>query len=329
MNRFGLRGSLIAFTALVGLALTPSFAFAQHGGGGGHSGGGGGGFHGGGGSYGGGSFHGGGSYGGGSYGGSRGVEGGYRGGEGASRGGGFEGGASRGGYSRGGSEAGRGSSSEASRSSNIRPAINDGQWHSFGNGASASHTTSAASANSGRGSTAAGNSNLMARNAGTSDGAWHSFGGSRSEAGLVGGTTRGGSEFNRGYGYGGYGYRGGWGGYGWGGYGWRGGWGCCGWGWGGLGFGWGFWGFGFGWPYWGWGWGPAWGAWGPYGYNPYWYAPLAYNYGYPDYSLDWSNNPPPYRPDAAPSTQGSQQQDSADDWIAPSSDSSLVPDSGM
>ena len=145
MNRFGLRGSLVAFTALLGLVLIPGFAFAQHGGGGGHSGGGGGGgFHGGGGSYGGGSFHGG-SYGGGSY---RGSEGGFRGNEGGSRGsegssrGSFEGG-SRGGYSRsGGSEAGRGVNSEGSRSSNIRPAVNDGQWHSFGNGASAGHASS-------------------------------------------------------------------------------------------------------------------------------------------------------------------------------------------
>jgi hypothetical protein len=159
----------------------------------------------------------------------------------------------------------------------------------------------------------------MARNAGTSDGAWHSFAGSRGEAGL-GGTRGGVSGFDRG-GFGGEGFRGGFGGYGW-----RGGWG-----WGGLGFGWGFWGFGFGWPYWGWGgfWGPGWVAWNPYWYNPYWYAPLAYTYDYPDYSLDWSNNPPPYRPDATPSTQGSQQQGSAADWIAPWSGNSLVLDSSM
>jgi hypothetical protein len=314
MNRFRLRGSLIAFAALLGLALTPSLAFAQHGGGGGHSGGGGGGFHGGGGSYGGGSFHGG-SYGGGGY---RGDGGGYRGGEGVSRSGGFEGGASRGGYSRGGgAEAGRGLSSDASRSSNIRPAINDGQWHSFGSGATAGHSASATSTGAGRSSTGGTNSNLMARNAGVSDSAWHSFGGSRSESGLVG--SRGGSEFDRGFGFGG---RGGYGG--WGGYGWRGGWG--GWGWGGFGWGWGFWGFGFGWPYWGWGWGLAW---NPYLYNPYWYAPLAYNYDYPDYSLDWSSDPPPYRQDAAPSPQGSQQQDSAADWIVPSSDNSWALDSSL
>jgi hypothetical protein len=318
MNRSRFRGSLIAFTALLGLALTPGLAFAQHGGGGGHSGGGGGGFHGGGGSYGGGGFHGG------SYGGSgvRGNEGGFHGNEGGSRGG-YEGG-SRGGYSRGGgTEAGRSLSSEGSRSSNLRPAINDGQWHSFGN-AGAGHASAATSASGTHASTSGANSNLMAHNAGTTGGAWHSFAGSRSEAGFVGGSRGGVSEFNHGYGYG---WHGGYGGY----YGWHGGWGCCGWGWGGLGFGWGFWGFGFGWPYWGWGgfWGPAWAAWNPYWYNPYWYPPLAYSYGYPDYSLDWSNNPPPYRPDAAPSAQGSEQQDSADDWIAPSSDNSLVPDSSM
>jgi hypothetical protein len=32
-------------------------------------------------------------------------------------------------------------------------------------------------------------------------------------------------------------------------------------------------------------------------YNPYWYAPLAYTY--PDYSYDWSDDPPPYRPDSS------------------------------
>ncbi|MFY9906487.1 MAG: hypothetical protein WBX02_20785 [Terriglobales bacterium] len=159
----------------------------------------------------------------------------------------------------------------------------------------------------------------MARNAGISDGAWHSFAGSRSEAGFVG-THGGASEFNRGFGFGGYG--------------WRGGWGCCGWGWGGLGFGWGWgvWGFGFGWPYWGWGgfWGPTWAfGWDPYWYNPYWYAPLAYNYDYPDYSYDWSNDPPPYRPDATPSTPGAGAQGTSADWLAPSWDSSLAPDGGI
>ena len=68
----------------------------------------------------------------------------------------------------------------------------------------------------------------------------------------------------------------------------------------------------------------GWAAW-----NPYWYAPLAYTYDYPDYSSDWSNNPPPYRPDAAPSTQGSQEQGSAAGWIAPSSDNSWALDSSM
>src|SRR3981081_3248691 len=83
MSTFGLRTSLIAFAAFIGLALTTNPAFAQYGGGGqrggggsshggsggGFHGGGGGGFHGGGGGGfhgGGGSFHGGGGpYGGG------------------------------------------------------------------------------------------------------------------------------------------------------------------------------------------------------------------------------------------------------------------------
>jgi hypothetical protein len=75
---------------------------------------------------------------------------------------------------------------------------------------------------------------------------------------------------------GGGGFRGGWGGYGWAG-------GFGRWGWGG-------WGFGIGWPYWAFGWNPYW-------YNPYWYGPWSYSY-YPDYSYDWSDDPPPYRPDS-------------------------------
>jgi hypothetical protein len=127
-----------------------------------------------------------------------------------------------------GAGAGAGRNSFDSHSANIRPAINDGQWHSFG-----------------------------------------------SASGVAGGTFRGTPGFGRGYGWGG-------------GYGWGRGWGCCGsWGWGG-------WGFGFGWPYWGWGL-----AWNPWWYNPYWYAPWPASYYYPYYGYDWSDNPPPYRPDSA------------------------------
>jgi len=50
------------------------------------------------------------------------------------------------------------------------------------------------------------------------------------------------------------------------------------------------------------------GAWDPYWYNPYWYARWPTPTTIPDYSLDWSNNPPPYRPDASASTQGSQHK---------------------
>jgi hypothetical protein len=119
----------------------------------------------------------------------------------------------------------------ASRSSNIRPAVADGQWHSFGNSSASVRTVS---------------------------------------AGFVGGIRPG---F-------GVGFRGGFGGFG-----------CCGfgrWGWGGWGFG-----FGIGWPF----WGPYWAfGWDPWWYNPYWYGP-GYD-GYADYSYDWSDNPPPYRPDS-------------------------------
>ena len=111
MTSVGLRRSLIAFVAFIGLALMPYPAWAQRGGGGGHKygghgggshGGGGGGFPGRGGSYGGGGYRGGGGY----YGG-----GGYRGGAyGGARS--YGGGGSRsssGGGNRysGGSEAGR------------------------------------------------------------------------------------------------------------------------------------------------------------------------------------------------------------------------------
>jgi len=57
-------------------------------------------------------------------------------------------------------------------------------------------------------------------------------------------------------------------------------------------------GFGIG-PYWGGYW--AFG-WNPWLYNPYWYGPYGYGpslyYDYPDYSYDWSDDPPPYRPDS-------------------------------
>jgi hypothetical protein len=122
---------LITFAVFIGLALTPNLALAQHGGGGGggshggggggsRAGGGGGGFHSGGGSY-----RGGGlsarSYGGGSY---------SRGGSGSAAG--------RNPGSSGMRSSIRGSSISSAnlRSANLRPAINDGQWHSFGNGAS-------------------------------------------------------------------------------------------------------------------------------------------------------------------------------------------------
>jgi hypothetical protein len=118
------------------------------------------------------------------------------------------------------------------------------------------------------------NSSLSARSGGSSEGGWHSFGPSRGASGFVGGASRA-----RGFGWGGNGWRGGWPGYGWGGGFWGRGWG---------------WGFGFGWPYWGGYWGLGW---NPWWYDPYWYSPLVYTY--PDYSYDWSDNPPPYAPDSS------------------------------
>jgi hypothetical protein len=127
--------------------------------------------------------------------------------------------------------------------SNIRPAIADGQWHSFGNASGSVRSAGAGFDRGGRG-----------------------FGGG----------------FRGGFGYGCCGFgRGGWGGWGWGGWGW---------------------GFGFGWPFWGGFWGPYWGLWDPWWYNPYWYGPGYY--GYTDYSYDWSDNPPPYRPDSYNSQDG-------------------------
>src|ERR1017187_6014592 len=144
MVRFGVLRSLLAFTTFILLALTPIPAFAQHGGGGGGGGGshgsggggGGGGSHGGGG--GGGGSHGGASYGGGRSfggGGSYHLGGGFRGGPGAGPGGAGSryGGGSR---SNGGSGAGRSFGINGNRASNVRAAINDGQWHSFGNSGS-------------------------------------------------------------------------------------------------------------------------------------------------------------------------------------------------
>jgi hypothetical protein len=173
----------------------------------------------------------------------------------------------------GGSEAGRSLGSGGNRSSNIRPAINDGQWHSFGNSGSSAHTS------------------LSAHNAGSYESGFHSFGAARGIA--------------PGFGRGVDGWRGG---YGWG----------RGWGWGG-GWGWGVWGFGFGWPYWGGYWGPGWAfGWDPWLYGPYGYGPYGYawpTYGYPGYDYDWSDDPPPYRPDA------SYDYDSPGNYLSPTSSS--------
>ena len=263
--------SLAVFGTFLALALTANPALAQHGGGhsgGGSShGGGGGGSH----SSGGGGFHGGGGERMGGYG---------REGGGVSRGGPSYGGprsSDPGNYSRGSAmESGRNLSASAGRSSNFRPAINDGQWHSFGN-----------SAHSSAGHNSAAFSNLVARSAGNTNGNWHGFGSSRE------GSLRGVSNFNGG-GFrptGGFGFRGG----------------CCwrpGFG-GGFGFGLGFGSRGFrvGYPFWAFGWDPWW--YNPYWYGPYWYAPTVYGYypgydGYLDYNEDWSNNPPPYRPGSWP-----------------------------
>jgi hypothetical protein len=284
MSRFSLLRFLIAFAVFAGLALIPNSASAQRGGG---HGGGGGGFHGGGGggSHGAGGFERGGGL-------ERGGGGGFeRGGAGEFRGRGFEGGARSyggGSYSRGGVEAGRSPGSSRTES-NLRPAIRDGQWHSFGNSAGSERGSRSSAGTSTRSSEARNsgglaNSSLSARNTAISDGAWHSFGRSsvglsRGETGFVGGASRAAHGF------------------GWGGNGWRGGWGR-GYGWGGL------WGGGFGWPFWGGYWGPGWGfGWDPWWYGPYWYAPspayYSYYPGYGPYSFDWSDNPPPYRPEAA------------------------------
>ena len=254
MRRFSLR-PLFGFIALIGLSLAPIPAFAQRGGGGGgHSGGG---SHG---SSGGGGFHGGTS--------SGGFHGGAPGGAGAPHG---SAGAPRGGYGAGHSPgtggaagAGRGIGSSRSMSSeshshagssNIRPAINDGQWHSFGNAGNSTRAASARPANS-----------LVARSTGFS-------GGRRS----FGGEPR--------FGVGG-GFRGGWGG------GWRGG--CC-WGGGfGFGFGWGYgWGWPYWGPAWAFGWDPFW--YPPYWYSPYGYGAGYGYYSDSSYNSDASYNTPPYR----------------------------------
>ena len=262
MKKFRLGKYFISLAAFIGLALSPLPVFAQHGGGGGgHSGGGGGGgFHGG-----GGGVHSSGGAGGGF---SHSSAGEARGGAEAR---GYEGGSrSAGGASsyRGGAEAGRGGALSArGQSSNIRPAINDGQWHSFG-GSSRS-------------------SNLVARSTGTTEG-FRSFGSSRGEAGFVGGGFRGA----------GFGFRGGFGGFGFG----RG---CCWGGWG-FGIGFPYWGFGWGpaWAFWNpWWYGPYW--YGPYygGWSGYYGS----DYGYDDYSDVWSSNPPPYRQDDSQDNSASQR----------------------
>ena len=224
--------------------------------------------------------HGGGSHGGSGGGGFHGGGGSRNGAQSSGRGGGYRGGGFRGDRSdraargligqNGGSGAVRNFGAAGDHSSNFRAAINDGQWHSFDNSGSSARW------NEGRNSGGLRNSSLSARNAGISDGAWHSFGASRGMSGFAGGASRPAPGFGRVVD------------------GWRGGWGG-GWGWG---RGWG-WGFGFGWPYWGGYWGPGWAfAWDPWWYAPYGYAWPAYT-TYPDYSYDWSDDPPPYRPDAS------------------------------
>jgi hypothetical protein len=198
----------------------------------------------------------------------------------------------------------RSAGSSGDRSSNVPAAINDGQWHSFGNVASSARSSA------GHNSGGLANSSLSARNSGTSDGAWHSFGPSRGASQRGG---RGASDFSRpfratpGFGRGGDGWRGGWRGHDW----------DRGWGWGG-------WGFGVGWPYWGFYWGPAWTfGWDPWWYGPYWYRPWpAYSY-YPDYSYDWSDNPPPYRPDSSPnsSPNSSYDRDPSASYLPPDNSS--------
>lgn len=286
--------SLITFATFIGLALTPNPAYAQHGGGGHGGGGGGGGFHGGG----TGGFHGGGGF-------SRGGDGFGRGQElHGGRSGGGERSFGRGGYSRsGGPEAARNSGAPGNRSSNLPAAVNDGQWHSFGNGGSPTRSSTGSSPrfSEGRNSGVAANSSLSSRNAGISDGAWHSFGWTstgptRGTSGFTGGASRPVPSFGRI----GNGWRGGWGrGYGWG----------SGWGWGG--------GWGFGWPYWGFGWGFGW---DPWFYDPFWYVPSPAYYYYPDYGpdYDWSDNPPPYRPDSAhdPDSQGSYRSTPSSTYVS-------------
>ena len=274
MTRSTFAKVLLASIASLVLVFVPNPAFAQrggggHGGGGGFHGGGGGGFHGGGGFSGGGhsGFSGGGrSYGGGAY----------------RSGGGFSSRAYGGSAYRGSGFGGRSvaglngrSFGSAGRSSGVRNAIADGQWHSFG---SAGRVTNAA-ASSGF------------RNSASADGRWHSFGGTHntlaanthavspgraissfggSRVGgsaftnsalgrntFFGGNRFGGTAFGSGFGNRGFGGFGGLG-RGWrGGYGWGGCW-NCGWGWGGFGWGWGwpgpYWGFGWGYPSLAWGW---------------------------------------------------------------------------
>src|SRR5437879_4403504 len=111
------------------------------------------------------------------------------------------------GASRSAGSSGDRSSSE--RSSSVRAAINDGQWHSFGNAGGSAH--SSAGRNSGG---PANNSSLSAHNAGSADGRWHSFGPS-SGASQRGRVVSDFVPLRGSFGRGGDVWRGGWRGHGW------------------------------------------------------------------------------------------------------------------
>lgn len=243
--------------------------------------------------------------------------------------GGFSG--SRGVTARSGGFVGnRNPGSFGNQSSNFHSAINDGNWHSFGNSRSAAA------------------SSFAARNGVSSAGGWRSFGPSpgASSAGAVSSRSGGstfrsgsvvGSNFNRStigsfrmnsrfetntsllgvsrFGsFGNFGGRSFFGNRGFSsGLGWHGNSFFCrrpGFGWGGRffggGIGWGGWGFGFGWPYWGGYGGPYWSlGWDPWWYNPYWYAPYWYSpwpaYGYgANYNYNGYDDPLSYNSDASP-----------------------------
>jgi hypothetical protein len=207
--------------------------------------------------------------------------------------------------------SGRNSGSFGNRSSNFRSAVNDGQWHSFGNAGGSARFSG------GRTPGNFASSGFSSRNGARMDGGWHSFGASRAGNSSFAGSrvgrstfgsfsnarfasnTRafGGSRFNSFSGFQGFGNRGFGSGLGWRGNGWRGngfGFGRPFYGWGGGFFGAGFgWGFGVGWPY----WGPGWAfGWDPWLYNPYIYSPWpSYNY-YQSYPDTGYNNAPSYDP---------------------------------